>query len=53
MTDANRTRRRALFLVVLAILVALGVLLMVGLILGDHSDQIDPQNGEVATLLLH
>jgi hypothetical protein len=52
MADPTRTRRRALLFVVLGILVVLGVLLLVGTILGDDTDQIDPQNGKVATFLL-
>jgi hypothetical protein len=52
MTEPTRTRRRALLLVVLGILTVLAVLLLVGTILGDDTDQIDPQNGKVATTFL-
>ena len=52
MADPTRNRR-ALLLVVLGILLALGSLLLVGVILGDDTDQIDPQNGEVASLFVH
>ena len=41
------TRRRiALLLVVLGILAVLGIMLLVGVLEGDETDQIDPQNGE-------
>jgi hypothetical protein len=49
MADPTRARRRALLLVVVGILVLLGVLLMIGIILGDDTDEIDPQNGDVVT----
>jgi hypothetical protein len=52
MAEPTRTRRRALLLVVLGILAVLAVLLLVGTILGDDTDQIDPQNGKVTTVLL-
>jgi hypothetical protein len=52
MAEPTRTRRRALLLVVLGILTVLAVLLLVGTLLGDDTDQIDPQNGKVATAFL-
>jgi hypothetical protein len=52
MTDSTRTRRLALTLVVLGILAVLGAFLLIGTLLGDETDQIDPQNGEVVTVLL-
>jgi hypothetical protein len=52
MAEPTRTRRRALLLVVLGILAVLAVLLLVGTILGDDTDQIDPQNGKVSTVFL-
>jgi hypothetical protein len=52
MAESTRTRRRALLLVVLGILAVLAVLLLVGTLLGDDTDQIDPQNGEVITAFL-
>jgi len=52
MAEPNRARRLALALVVLGILVLLGVMLLIGSILGDDTDQIDPQNGEIVTGLL-
>ena len=53
MAETNRTRRVTLLFVVLGILAALGVVLLVGVILGDDTDGIDPHQGEVATLFLH
>lgn len=52
MADPTPARRRALLLVVLGI-AAVGLLsmLLIGLLSGDDTDQIDPQNGEVVTLL--
>ncbi|WP_155993000.1 hypothetical protein [Nocardioides sp. URHA0020] len=52
MAESNRTRRIGLLLVVVGIIVVLGVMLLVGSLLGDDTDEIDPQNGEVATLFL-
>jgi hypothetical protein len=50
MADPTPARRRALLFVVLGILAVLAVLLLVGTILGDDTNEIDPQNGEVATV---
>ena len=52
MAEPTRTRRIALTLVVVGILVVLAVMLLIGRILGDDTDQIDPQNGEIVTGLL-
>ncbi|MDF1603638.1 hypothetical protein [Nocardioides sp. YIM 152315] len=47
------TRYRAVALVVLGIIVVvLGIFVVIGLIAGDDTDEIDPQNGEVVTLSL-
>jgi hypothetical protein len=48
MAEQTPARRRAVIAVVLGIAL-IGVLgmLLVGLIRGDETDQIDPQNGEV------
>jgi hypothetical protein len=41
-------RQGAVFLVVLGIIVvALGAMLLIGVLRGDDTDQVDPQNGEV------
>ena len=53
MAETNRNRRIALLLVVLGILAALGAILLVGVIVGDDTDGIDPHQGDVATLFLH
>jgi hypothetical protein len=50
MAQSNRSRRIALFLVVAGILAVLGVMLLVGALEGDETD-IDPQNGDLVTLL--
>ena len=52
MTDPVRTRRLTLLLVVLGILAVLAAFLVIGVVMGDETDQIDPQNGEVVTLFL-
>ena len=52
MAEPNQKRRLALLLVVLGILVALGAMLLVGLLLGDDTDGIDPHQGEVITLVV-
>ena len=45
-------RYRAVALVVIGIIVVvLGTFLLIGLLLGDDTDEVDPQNGEVVTLL--
>ena len=49
MAEPTRTRRLALILVVVGILAVLAVMLLVGVVLGDDTDQIDPQNGQIAT----
>jgi hypothetical protein len=49
MAEPTRTRRPALLFVVLGILAVLAVLLLVGTVLGDDTDQIDPQNGQILT----
>jgi hypothetical protein len=53
MPQQTQTRRLALLLVVLGILVALGAMLLVGVFVGDDTDGVDPHQGEVATLFLH
>lgn len=46
------TRYRAVALVVLGIIiVVLGIFVIIGLISGDDTGEIDPQNGEIVTLL--
>jgi hypothetical protein len=46
------TRYRAVGLVVLGIIViVLGIFVIIGLISGDDTDDIDPQNGDVITML--
>jgi hypothetical protein len=46
------TRYRAVALVVLGIIVlVLGIFVVIGLVNGDDTDEIDPQNGYVVTLL--
>jgi hypothetical protein len=50
MAQSNRFRRIALSLVVVGILAVLGVMLLVGILEGDETD-IDPQNGDLITLL--
>jgi hypothetical protein len=50
--ETNRNRRSALLLVVLGILAALGAMLLVGVIIGDHTDSIDPQNGKITTAFI-
>jgi hypothetical protein len=52
MAEPTRDRRRALLFVVLGILAVLAVLLLVGTVLGDDTDEIDPQNGEITTVFL-
>jgi hypothetical protein len=45
------TRYRAVALVVLGIIVlVLGIFVVIGLVSGDDTDEIDPQNGYVVTL---
>ena len=50
MAEPTRARRLALLLVVLGVIAALGGMLLVGLVLGDETDQVDPQNGKVVTV---
>lgn len=46
------TRYRSVALIVLGIIVVvLGTFVLIGLLTGDETDQIDPQNGEIITLL--
>ncbi|GAB6986043.1 hypothetical protein [Nocardioides pyridinolyticus] len=46
-------RYRAVALVVLGIIVVvLGIFVLIGLLEGDDTDEIDPQNGQVVTLFL-
>jgi hypothetical protein len=46
-------RYRAVALVVLGIIVVvLGAFLLIGLLLGDDTDEVDPQNGQVVSLFL-
>jgi hypothetical protein len=52
MADPTPARRRALLFVVLGILAVLAVLLLVGTVLGDDTNEIDPQNGELTTIFL-
>jgi hypothetical protein len=53
MAEPTPARRRAVFLVVLGVVVlALGAMLLIGTLRGDETDEIDPQNGEVVTLFL-
>jgi len=52
MADPTSTRPRVLIFVVLGILAVLAVLLLVGIVLGDDTESIDPQNGEMVRLLL-
>jgi hypothetical protein len=49
MAEPTRTRRRAPFFVVLGVLAVLAALLLVGILQGDDTDAIDPQNGQVVT----
>jgi hypothetical protein len=52
MAEQTPARRRAVVFVVLGIaLTVLLILLLIGLVQGDDTDQIDKQNGEVVTLL--
>lgn len=45
-------RYRAVALVVLGIIVVvLGIFVLIGVLEGDETDEIDPQNGEVVTQL--
>jgi hypothetical protein len=45
------TRYRAVLLVVLGVIVVgLGAMLFIGVLQGDDTDHIDPQNGQVVTL---
>jgi hypothetical protein len=50
MPDQSATRRRAVVLIVLGVIVAaLGAMLLIGVLEGDETDQVDPQNGQVLT----
>jgi hypothetical protein len=52
MADPTPARRKAVIIVVLAIaIIVLGTFVLIGVLEGDNTDQIDPQNGEVVTLL--
>jgi hypothetical protein len=47
MADPTPARRRALLLVVIGIIVVvLGTFLLIGVLLGDDTDEIDPQNND-------
>jgi hypothetical protein len=53
MAEPTPARRRAVFLVVLGVvIVALGAMLLIGILRGDDTGEIDPQNGEVVTHFL-
>ena len=46
------TRYRSVALVVLGIvIVVLGILVVIGLVTGDDTGELDPQNGEIVLLL--
>ena len=51
MANPEASRRRAVVLVVLGVIVVgLGAMLLIGLIQGDDTEQIDPHNGQVIRL---
>lgn len=51
MVTQEASRRRAVVLVVFGVIVVgLGAMLIIGLVLGDDAEQIDPQNGQVVSL---
>jgi hypothetical protein len=51
MVTQETSRPRAIVLVVFGVIVVgLGAMLTIGLVLGDDTEQIDPQNGKVIVL---
>ncbi|MCW2829659.1 MAG: hypothetical protein JWP31_351 [Aeromicrobium sp.] len=52
MANPNSKRILWLIFVVAGILLVLGAMFLVGALKGDHTDQIDPQNGQVITTFL-
>lgn len=52
--DTPFSGRGKMLLVVLGVIVVvLGTFLLIGILAGDDTDEIDPQNGDSAPVLLH
>lgn len=51
MADPTKTRRLALLGVAIGILIVLGIFVLIGVIKGDETDEIDPQNNSAPSLV--